>query len=290
MSSCFGLTKVTVALDWYINPDHAPLLAAQTRGFFRENGLDVTFIEPTQSATARNLVASGQATIGLDYEPEALIAISKGLPIQIVGILVPTPLSCVTVLKSSGIQNLAGLKGQTLGYSGDPLDEAFLNAELVHAGLNPGDVKLVPIQMDLSQALLSKTVTAVSGMMRNVEPVMLSMRGIQTTLFYPEQNGIPSYSELVFITSTHADPKTTKAFLEAVAEGVAYVKGRPAEAWGEAAQNYKNELATSSTIANENQEIWLKTLPYFANNPSRVSASQMQALKAFLIQQGVIAK
>ena len=33
--------KFTVILDWFINPDHAPLFAAKYRGAFARAGLDV---------------------------------------------------------------------------------------------------------------------------------------------------------------------------------------------------------------------------------------------------------
>ena len=38
--------KLTIGLDWFINPDHAPLIIAKKRGFFKEVGLDVEMIEP----------------------------------------------------------------------------------------------------------------------------------------------------------------------------------------------------------------------------------------------------
>ena len=38
--------KLTIGLDWFINPDHAPLIIAQKRGFFKEVGLEVEMIEP----------------------------------------------------------------------------------------------------------------------------------------------------------------------------------------------------------------------------------------------------
>ncbi len=263
VSSGFALTPVTLALDWYINPDHAPILAAQTQGYFAQNGLEVTLIQPTQTTVVRSLVATGSATFGIDYGHEAPIAIEKGLPLQIIGSLIPHPLSCIAVLKSSGITSLADLKGKTLGYSGDPIEKGFIDIELQHAGLDPNDVNLIPIQMDLTQALLSHAVDGVNGMMRNVEPVMLQMRGIQTTLFYPEKNGISPYSELVFIAKKGEDPATTQAFLKSIAQGIAYVQTHPTASWVAAKNAYPAELATSSQIAKENQAIWLATVPYF---------------------------
>ncbi len=290
-STCsFGLTKISLALDWYINPDHAPILAAQTQGYFKQHGLEVTLLEPSQNSEVRALVASGQATFGIDYEPETLIAISNGFPIAIVGNLVPVPLGCLTVLQSSGITSLAQLKGKTVGYSGDPSEKATLEIEFAHAGLNNNDVKLLPIQMDLTQALLSHTVDGVNGMMRNVEPVMLKMRGIQTYLFYPEQNGIPLYSELVFISNKNVDPKVSAAFLSAVGEGAAYVKAHPQASWQAAVKAYPSQLASSPEISKENANIWQVSIPYFTAHPGTLNQKQINHFQAFLIKAGVIAK
>lgn len=287
-SVSFALTPVSLALDWYINPDHAPILAAETQGYFAQNGLEVTLIQPTQTSEVRNLVAAHQALIGIDYEPEALIAIDKGLPLQIVGNLVPTPLSCIATLQAGPIKTLTDLSGKTLGYSGDPIEKEFLQVELQHAGVDPTTVTLQPIQMDLSQALLSKTVDAVNGMMRNVEPIMLEKRGIQTRLFYPEQNGIPTYSELVFITHTGTDPKTVAAFLKAVGEGAAYVKAHPEASWQKAQAQYPTALATSPQIAVENQAIWQASVPYFALQPATINQKVVTQFKQFLMQAGLI--
>lgn len=282
ISQSFALTQVSLALDWYINPDHAPILAAQTQGYFKENGLKVTLIQPTQTSEVRNLVATKQATFGIDYEPETLISIAKGLPIEMVGNLVSTPLSCINALESSDIKNLKDLQGKTLGYSGDPTEKAFLEVELQQAGLNPGSVKLIPIQMDLSQALLSHSVQAVSGMMRNVEPIMLKQMGIQTKLFYPEQNGIPSYSELVFVAHTGTDPKLISAFLKSVGEGAAYVKAHPQASWQNAAKAYPTELASSTKISTANQAIWFDSFPYFTTAPAQLNLKATSQFKQFL--------
>ncbi len=36
--------KLTLVLDWYINPDHAPIMVAEQIGAFRDAGLDVNII------------------------------------------------------------------------------------------------------------------------------------------------------------------------------------------------------------------------------------------------------
>ncbi len=280
-----ALTPVKLALDWYINPDHAPILIAEQQGYFKAHGLDVTLIEPTSSSESRNLVLSGQADLALDYEPEALIAIAQDLPLVAVGVLVPTPLSCLTVLQQSKIHNLHDLSGKTIGYSGDALESAFLQTEL-----SQEQVTLLPINMDLSQALLSHKVDAVNGMMRNVEPVMLAQMGIPTRLFYPEKNGVPSYAELIFLANkNHLNPKTMQAFMAAIAEGAAYVQAHPQQSYQDALKLYAKQLGSSPMIQKQNQAIWLASAAYFTAKPQQYNAKAYLQFMQFLLDKKLIA-
>jgi ABC-type nitrate/sulfonate/bicarbonate transport system substrate-binding protein len=63
-----SLRKIKVALDWTANTSHAALLAAQGKGFFEEEGFDVSFVEPTQEgapSTPLQGVVSGDITFGV---------------------------------------------------------------------------------------------------------------------------------------------------------------------------------------------------------------------------------
>ena len=42
--------KLTLMLDWYVNPDHAPIILAQEQGFFADEGLAVEIIAPADPA------------------------------------------------------------------------------------------------------------------------------------------------------------------------------------------------------------------------------------------------
>jgi putative hydroxymethylpyrimidine transport system substrate-binding protein len=282
-------TTVKVALDWYINPDHAPLLVAQTYGYFAAQGLNVEFIEPTSTTSARNLVLTHQADIGIDYQPETLLAINQGMPIKVFANLIPTPLQCMAVLVESPIENIADLRGKTLGYSGNPLEASLINTELKHAGIDPNSVQLVAVNMNLSQVLLSGKVAAVNGLMRNVEPIALKEQGITTRLFYPERNGVPTYAELVLITDPSTVNKATlQKFMNALNQGVVTLKAHPLDAWNKVAAAYPQELASSQAIASVNELIWIATFSYFTKEMTQISVSDYQAYNNFLLKNGLI--
>jgi putative hydroxymethylpyrimidine transport system substrate-binding protein len=282
-------TTVKVALDWYINPDHAPLLVAQTYGYFAEQGLKVEFIEPSSSTDARNLVVTHKADIGIDYEPEVLLAINQGVPVKVFANLVPTPLTCMATLASGPIVKLADLQGKKIAYGGDPLEAALINAQLQRAGIDPASVTLVSVNMDFTQVLLSKQVDAVNGFMRNVEPVQLKAQGVATRLFYPENNGVPTYAELVLIVDPdHSDKAVLQKFITALNEGVATLKAHPIEAWNKVVAAYPQELASSQNIAATNKLIWLTTYPYFTDHMTYLASMDYQAYNLFLLKNDLI--
>ncbi|MCP5458899.1 MAG: ABC transporter substrate-binding protein [Gammaproteobacteria bacterium] len=72
--------KLTVLLDWFVNPDHAPLVVALEKGFFAKQNLDVDLIAPADPNDPPKLVAAGKADIALSYQPQLHIQINQGLP------------------------------------------------------------------------------------------------------------------------------------------------------------------------------------------------------------------
>ena len=88
--------KITIGLDWFINPDHAPLIIAKKRNFFKDLNLDVEMIEPADPNDPPKLVAAGKLDIAISYQPQLHIQVDQGLPVARIGTLVSVPLnSCL---------------------------------------------------------------------------------------------------------------------------------------------------------------------------------------------------
>ena len=67
-SSSAGATeKLTLMLDWFINPDHAPIFIAQEKGFFTAKGLEIEIIAPSNPNDPAKLVAAGKADLAVSY-------------------------------------------------------------------------------------------------------------------------------------------------------------------------------------------------------------------------------
>jgi putative hydroxymethylpyrimidine transport system substrate-binding protein len=284
-------SNVTVALDWYINPDHGPLLVAQAMGFFKKNGVNVSFIASTETSAPSQLVCAEKADVALLYEPQLIAQLAGGMPLVCAGTFINKILCCIAVLKDSRIKKISELRNKTIGYSNGGTGHTILGAMLDYNGVKLKEVKLVNLQMNLSQALLSKRVDAVYSMMRNVEPIQLKGQGIETKLFYPEDNGVPMYNELMLaVKKTHGNDKKIINFLKGVKQGINYINKNPEKAWGIISEKYKDSLAMTFKMKKINHDIWNDTIKYFATNPETFNKKQFNVLAEFLCQKGAISK
>lgn len=60
-----GLTPVRLQLDWYPQPEHGGFYTALLKGYYKQEGLDVTLNPLPQYGSAAQLIASGKMDIGL---------------------------------------------------------------------------------------------------------------------------------------------------------------------------------------------------------------------------------
>jgi putative hydroxymethylpyrimidine transport system substrate-binding protein len=87
-----GKTKFTVILDWFINPDHAPLFTARYIGAFDRAGLDVALVPPTDPDLQPRLLAAGKADAALSYQTQLYLLVDQSLPMRRTGTLINKPL------------------------------------------------------------------------------------------------------------------------------------------------------------------------------------------------------
>lgn len=277
--------KLTVLLDWFTNPDHAPVITAQTLGFFEAEGLEVELIEPADPAMPPKLVAAGQGDIAISYQPTLHAHVEEGLPVSWVGTLVETPLNSLIVLKDGPIKELKDLKGKTIGFSVSGFEDAMLGQMLKSVGLSMDDVELVNVNFALSPALMSGQVDAVIGAYRNFELTQLEIEGKEGTAFFPEENGVPIFDELIYVVNKdQTDDLRFVKFLAAVEAATIYLTNHPEEAWNafiEAYPHLNDEL---------NKRAWADTLPRFAKRPGSLDEGRYQRFAEFMAEAGLISK
>lgn len=274
---------LTLILDWFANPDHAPIFVAQQEGFFKQQGITINIVNPADPSDPPKLVAAGKADLAVTYQPQLVEQVSQGLPLVRIATLISTPLNCLAIKADSSIKDISDLKGKTIGYSSDAIDKMAVSVILAKHGLAIKDVKLINVKFNLVQALLANKVDAITGIMRNFELIEMQLAGKPARAFYIEENGMPPYDELIIVTNRAelSDPRLPK-FLTALELGAQYLVNHPEESWQKFAKAHpelNNEL---------NHKAWLTTLPRFALSPVAMDNSRYQNLAVFLQQQGLI--
>lgn len=275
--------KMTVLLDWFVNPDHGPLYVAQEKGYFKDEGLTVEMIAPADPNDPPRLVAAGQGDIAVSYQPQLHLQVDAGLPVVRVGTLVATPLNTVIVLKDGPIKSIKDLKGKKIGFSVGGFEDALLGAMLEKHGLSLKDVTLINVNFSLSPALFAGQVDAIVGGYRNFELNQMAIEKKEGRAFFPEEEGVPAYDELIFITAkTKANDPRIGRFLNAVERGTQFLINHPDEAWSLFIKGRK-DLDTEL-----NKRAWKDSIARFAHSPRALDNARYDRFAQFLKARGLI--
>jgi len=275
--------KLTVLLDWFVNPDHAPLILAREKGYFNEAGLEVELLAPADPNDPPKLVAAGKADIAVSYQPQLHLQAAAGLPLVRIGTLVATPLNSLVVLEDGPIRSIADLKGKKVGFSVGGFEDALLSAMLAKAGLSLADVELVNVNWSLSPSLVAGHVDAVIGAFRNFELNQMELIGRPGRAFFVEEEGVPAYDELILVANAKDLERPALArFVQAVERATQFIVNHPEAAW----EVFK---ATDKELDNElNARAWRDTLPRFALRPAALDRGRYERFAVFLQDQGLI--
>ena len=277
--------KLTLILDWFVNPDHAPIIVAQEKGFFTEEGLELEVVAPADPSDPPKLVAAGQADLAITYQPQLHLQVHEGLPLKRIGTLIATPLNCLMVKADGPVQQLSDLKGKKIGYSVAGVEDALISAMLKTAGLTMADVEMVNVNWSLSPALIAGQVDATIGAYRNFELTQMRLEGAEGRCFFVEEQGVPTYDELIFVANpANMDADTNRRFLHAVERGAQYMVNHPDEAW-------KLFSGTAPDLQDElNAAAWKDTLPRFSQSPAALDQGRYARFETFLKDAGLIDK
>ena len=277
--------KITIGLDWFINPDHAPLIIAQKRGFFKEVGLEVEMIEPADPNDPPKLVAAGKLDLAISYQPQLHIQVDQGLPVVRVGTLVSVPLNSLVVLENGPIKSISDLKGKKIGFSVGGFEEALLSGMLEKYNIKMTDVDLININFSLSPSLIAKKVDAVIGAFRNFELNQMDIVNHPGKAFYPEEHGVPSYEELIYIANVkNRNNPIFDKFFKAIQKATLTIINDPETTWKDFS-TYRKGLDDEL-----NKRAFKDTLSRFTLRPQAHDLKTYEEFGNFLKEKGIIKK
>ncbi|WP_213738799.1 ABC transporter substrate-binding protein [Bradyrhizobium sp. dw_411] len=150
--------SVKIMMDWQFGGTHAPYVFAESRGYFKEAGIDATIDQGQGSTNVAVSVASGAYQFGLLDLPTLIKfnALNPETPlVAVYAAFDETPIVIVTPV-SKGIKEPADLDGKKI--SGAPGNAAREIAGILlrHAHAEKAQINWMPIQGNLVGAMLAK--------------------------------------------------------------------------------------------------------------------------------------
>lgn len=275
---------MTLMLDWFVNPNHGPVVIAQQKGYFKEEGLNVTIQEPADPSMPAKLVAANNIDLAISYQTSLTIDVAAGLPLIRSATLIATPLNTLMVLDNGKINSLADLKGKKIGIAIAGNEDATIGTMLNTEGVDFSEVKIINVGWALSSSLASGKVDAIWGGLRNFETNQLALEGYKAKSFFPEEHGVPSYDELVFVANAKTyDADALKKFNHAIEKATQFIVNHPDESW-------KTFVSYAPDTLNNalNKRAWNDTLTRFALRPSAVDLERYNRFSEFMFEHKII--
>jgi NitT/TauT family transport system substrate-binding protein len=222
--------KVSVRLKWLAQAQFAGFYVAKAKGFYEQQGLDVTINPGGPNINVETLVASGADTFGLAGGMESVLAArEKGLPIVALAMSQQrTPFVFVTYA-DSGINSFKDFKGKKVSVWFTGVQYPLL-ASLGAAGLKKEDITLLPQSVSLNP-FIDKQVDVATVTLYN-EYNTLKEKGVTNLkLISPDDVGVTTQQDALITSKAMVEkhPEQVQAFVNATLEGWQYALTHRAE-------------------------------------------------------------
>jgi diguanylate cyclase (GGDEF)-like protein/PAS domain S-box-containing protein len=219
-STAYAAEKITLQLKWHHQFQFAGYYAAQSKGFYQQENLDVNIVEGGVNMPALNQVLTGAAQYGIG-DSDILLARMNGKPVVAIASIFQHSPYVLLSLREKKINSPQDLIGKRIMLSNDQGATQF-KAMMNKAGIGLEYVTVLPHTWNL-QDLIKGNADVVSAY-ATVEPVQLEAMGYHPSILSNQDYGVDFYGDILFTNEREisAHPERVDAFLRATKKGWAY--------------------------------------------------------------------
>jgi ABC-type nitrate/sulfonate/bicarbonate transport system substrate-binding protein len=292
-------TKVKFVFNFAPGGYDANLIAGQAKGFFKKQGLDVSFVVPATGADPAKLIANGAADIGLVHSLDVILARAKGLPLVSIGTTHQYGTLEVLCPASKNIRKLTDLYGKTYGLTGIPADRVMFEQMLKLNHVDESKIKVVVAGFAGVPQLLAGRIDCYEAISW-YEPILYNLQqkkspsdtSTYTSILY-YKHGIPRFYTFGLTTSEsflQKNPDVVKRFMTAWVQATQWSIAHPAEANAALVKAYPSVEAKSSLA------IWKASAGVVTSPETKAhclgwqSTKVFSGLEQFLLKNKLIAK
>ena len=240
--------NVSLRLNWYLGGLHVPFYYGVDRGFYRQEGINLTINEGRGSANTVQVVGAGTDTFGLADSSSIINLVSKGGEIKsVMNILSSTGFSVVSAA-SAGIRTPKDIEGKTLAVSpGDPI-RGLLEAVAAHNKVDISKVRFV--QVDPAAKVVTVLEKRADGLLGGADDqfFLLKYRGVEPHALRFADHGANIVGMAIFTgnNTIKGNPDLVRRFVRATKRAWDEAKKNP-DAAVDVAMKVKPDLNRQST-------------------------------------------
>lgn len=285
------LTKVKVILDWTPNTNHTGLYVAKDKGYYKEEGLDVEIIQPSEG-TVGNLIAAGKGDFGVSYQEDLTYARTSDnpLPIKAIAAIIQHNTSGLAAPKDKNIKTVKDFEGKTYGGWGSPSENAVLQAVMQKEGADFSKLKIVNMgeqdffaatKGNVDFAWIYEGWAGVDAKLKNIPIDYIELRKLNSDLDY--------YTPILIANEDTLKNKSdlVKKFMKATSKGYEFSMEKPEEA---AEVLLKNAPELDKALVVESQKYLKNKYKEDASRWGEMKASVWNNYTKFLLNNKLINK
>jgi NitT/TauT family transport system substrate-binding protein len=200
-----GQTKIILQADWYPQPEHGGFYTALVKGYYKDEGLDLTIQPGGPYITVEKQVSAGGAQFGMGSSDKVLESISGGQTIVAVAATMQHDPQGIMVRKDSPVHSFTDLNGHSVAIKvGESTWFEFLTKRF-----QLKNVHVVPAMMNVANFVADPQY--IQQAFATSEPFFAHQAGVETRVLLVSDAGYNPYRVMY----------TTRAYLQQRPEIVA---------------------------------------------------------------------
>ena len=218
------LKKVTYQFDWNIPTFYAGQLVALEKGFYRDEGLDVSFQKGDTSLVNMQLIGMKKVLMGSGQAPAVIRARLAGIPVVSVAVLMQTRGDVIMSLAENNIKTAQDLIGKRVGVVAGTILEDMFKMLMMKAGVPEESVEVVKT-VSGAPLLIANNIDACTAATYSSWPMAVEKAGKQSQLIYTRDYGFDWYGSSVVVHEDliKDDPELIRKFVRATLKGWGYI-------------------------------------------------------------------
>jgi sulfonate transport system substrate-binding protein len=220
--------KLTIAIPKNINP--VLMKIADAKGYFREEGLDVTLQLHSFGKAALQSLLDGKADLATAADTPIMFAMMKGAKLSILATIdTSTRDDAIVARKDRGIASASDLKGRRVGATLGTAGDYFLDSYLVMNALSRKDVVIVEMKPEeMTEALTQGKIDAVSTWQPHIA-ILRSALGERVIMLHSDSIYTETFDLVSMQELTRQRPEALRRLLRALVKAEGFAAANPKE-------------------------------------------------------------